>query len=220
MRASELLSSIIPSINTSESGATALRLMSDFHIRHLPVVNDMQLIGLISEEEILNAQGVEDSIGTLPVKLQRPFVRENEHAFEVIKLTAQFRLSVVPVVDEHDNYLGAITREELLHFLAAETDILEPGAVIVLDLNQNDYSLSEIARILESANTKILASFTKTNAETNKIELTVKINQTQLQPVVSALQRFNYEVKESFVEPEYFHDLKERYDALMNYLNI
>lgn len=220
MRAIELLSETVPALKTSDTGAHALRLMSDYHVRHLPVVSEQQLLGLISEEEILNTHGVEELIGHLPVTMQRPFVRDNEHAFEVIKLAAQFRLSVVPVIDQHDIYLGAITRDELLQYLAAETDILEPGAVIVMDINLNDYTLSEVARILESVNTKILASFTRTHADTNKIELTVKINQTQLQPVITALNRYNYVVKESFVEPEYFDNLKERYDSLMNYLNI
>jgi CBS domain-containing protein len=220
MRAVDLISDTVPVVNPSDSGAYALRLMDDCRLRHLPVVDDRVLLGLISEEEILNTQGMEEPVGLLKAAMQRPFVRDSEHAFEVIKLAAQFRLSVIPVIDQNDLYAGAINRDELLDFLASETDILEPGAVIVLDISLNDYSLSEVARILESANTKILASFTRTRAETSKIELTVKINQTQLEPVIAALNRYNYEVKETFVEPEFFHYLKDRYDALMNYLNI
>jgi len=220
MKAIELISESMPTIKTSDTGATALRWMSEYHVSHLPIVNENQLLGLISVEDILNAQGVEEAIGSLPLKFQRPFIHDNEHAFEVLKIAAQFRLTVIPVIDQNENYLGSITRDNLMHFLAVETDIIEPGGIIVLDLNLNDYSLSEIARILESANAKILGSFTKTNADANKVELTLKLNQTQLQPVISALNRYNYVIKESFVEPEYFENLKQRYDALMNYLNI
>jgi CBS domain-containing protein len=220
MKANELISESIPTLKTSDTGATALRWMSEFHVNHLPIVNENQLLGLISEEDILNAHGVEEAIGGLPLTFQRPFIHDNEHAFEVLKIAAQFRLSVVPVIDQNENYAGSITRDSLLNFLAVETDIMEPGGIIVLDLNLNDYSLSEIARILESANAKILSLFTKTNADANKIELTLKISQTQLQHAIAELTRYNYIVKESFVEPEYFDNLKERYDALMNYLNI
>jgi acetoin utilization protein AcuB len=220
MKAIDLISKSIPSLRTSDDGATALRWMNEFHVSHLPIVNDTQLLGLISEEEILTAHGEEEAIGSLPLNLLRPFIHDTEHAFEVLKLAAQLRLTVIPVIDEKENYVGSVTRDNLLNFLAYETDIIEPGGILVLDLNLNDYSLGEISRVIESAGAKILSAFTKTMADANKIELTLKINQTQLQHVVTALGRYNYIVKESFVEPEYFENLQERYDALMNYLNI
>ena len=220
MKAIDLISDSIPALRTSDTGATALRWMSEYHVSHLPIVNENQLLGLISEEDILNAHGVEEAIGNLPLTFKRPFIHDSEHAFEVLKIAAQFRLTVIPVIDQNENYVGSITRDQLLNFLVTETDIAETGGILVLDLNLNDYSLSEIARAVESAGAKVLGAFTKTNAEANKIELTLKINQTQLQKVIAELNRYNYTVRESFVEPEYFEDLKERYDALMNYLNI
>ena len=220
MKAIDLISQDIPPLRTSDSGATALRWMGEFHVSHLPIVNENQLLGLISEEDIFNAHGVEEPIGTLPLTFQRPFIHDTEHAFEVLKLAAQLRLTVIPVIDENENYVGSVTRDNLLNFLASETDIIEPGGILVIDLNLNDYSLSEISRIIEMAGAKVLSAFTKTNADTNKIELTLKINQTQLQQVMAALNRYNYVVKESFVEPEYFEDLQQRYEGLMNYLNI
>ena len=114
MKAIDLLSESIPPLRMTDTGATALRLMSEYHVRHLPIVNDQQLIGLISEEEILTAQGVEELIGRLPLTLQRPFIRDNEHAFEVIKLAAQFRLSVVPVIDQNI-FLLMIVQKGLRH---------------------------------------------------------------------------------------------------------
>ncbi|MFI5134584.1 MAG: CBS domain-containing protein [Chitinophagales bacterium] len=220
MKAVDLISESIPALKTSDTGAIALHLMSEFHVRHLPVVNENQLLGLISEEDILNAHGVEEAIGSLPLAFLRPFLHDHEHAFEVLKMASELRLTVVPVVDQDENYLGCVTRDALLNYIAAETDIIEPGGIIVLEINSIDYTLSEVARIVESASAKILSAFTKTNAEANKIELTLKINQTQLQTVIAALNRYNYSVKETYVEPEYFDNLKERYDALMNYLNI
>jgi len=220
MKAADLISESIPSLKTSDTGAVALHLMNEFHVRHLAVVNENQFMGLISEEDILNAHGVEESIGSLSLALLRPFLHDHEHAFEVLKIASELRLTIVPVVDQDENYLGCVTRDSLLNYITAETDILEPGGIIVLEINLNDYTLSEVARIVESANSKILSAFTKTNADANKIELTLKINQTQLQAVIATLNRYNYTVKETYVEPEYFDNLKERYDALMNYLNI
>lgn len=220
MKALELISKNIPSLKTSDSGATALRLMSEFHVRHLPIVNENQLLGLISEEDILNTQGVEEAIGSLPLSFMRPFIKDHEHLFEVMKVAAEFRLTTIPVIDNDENYLGSITRDELLNYFAAEAGILEPGGIIVIEVNVKDYTLAEIIRIIEQQEAKILGSFTKTNSELNKVQITIKINHPDLQPIIAALARYNYVVKETFTEPEYFDNLKERYDSLMNYLNI
>lgn len=80
--------------------------------------------------------------------------------------------------------------------------------------------MSEIVRIIESNHVKILCLFAGTDYDTSRMELTIKVNNTDLQPIISDLTRYNYTVKESFQEAEYFDNLKERYDSLMNYLNI
>jgi CBS domain-containing protein len=66
MKAIDLIQKNIPALKTSDTGKRALRLMNEFHITHLPIVNENQLLGLISEEDILNAHGEDDPIGSLP----------------------------------------------------------------------------------------------------------------------------------------------------------
>ena len=220
MKAVDLISKNIPSLKTSDTGATALRLMSEYHVRHLPIVNENQLLGLISESDILNLQGIEEAIGSLSLSFMRPFIKDHEHFFEIMKVAAEFQLTTIPVIDNEENYIGSITRDDLLRYLAIETDMLEPGGIIVIEVNVKDYTLAEVARIIEQHDAKILSSFSKTHEDSNKMELTIKINQTDLQPIIASLTRYNYLVKETFTEPEYFDNLKERYDSLMNYLNI
>ncbi|MEO5674429.1 MAG: CBS domain-containing protein [Chitinophagales bacterium] len=220
MKAFDLISRNIPSLQSSNTGATALRIMSELHVRHLPVVNENLLIGLISEEDILNNHGVEEAIGNLPLSLVRPFIKDHQHLFEVLKMMTEFNLTLIPVLDREENFIGIISREDVLGFFASETDILEPGGIIVLEVNVKDYSLSDIARIIEQHHAKVLCTFAKTREDSNKMELTIKLNQTDVQPVIASLNRYDYLVKETFTEPEYFENMKERYDALMNYLNI
>lgn len=220
MKAAELVSKSISALRTSDTGARALQLMNAFHVSHLPVVNENHLLGLVSEEDILNAHGEEEAIGNLPLSLVRPFIHSHEHLFEVLKMAAELRLTVIPVTDKEETYIGLITRNDLLNFFAEQTDILEPGGILVLEIHVKDYSLSEIVRIIETNQVKILCLFAGTNYDTSKMEVTIKVNNTDLQPVISDLSRHNYTVKETFQEAEYFDNLKERYDSLMNYLNI
>ena len=54
MIAKNLVSNEIIPLRTSDSGNEALSIMNEFGVRHLPIVNDKQLLGLISEDDILN----------------------------------------------------------------------------------------------------------------------------------------------------------------------
>jgi acetoin utilization protein AcuB len=220
MRAAELIIHTIPTLILSDTLATAFKLMNDHHIQQLPVLNGSQLMGLVTEEELLNINKPDESIGAQKLTLITPFIHDYEHIFEVLKVASTLHLKIIPVIDKDNNFLGCITSDSLLHYLAHETDLLEPGGIIVLDLAINDYSLSEIARIIESNNNRILCVFAGSDHDNNRLELTIKINTPNVQAVIQSLVRFNYVVKDSYQEPEFYDDLKDRYDGLMSYLNV
>ena len=127
---------------------------------------------------------------------------------------------MVPVIDDKENYVGIITSENLVQYLAGISAITEPGGIIVLELNVKDFVLSEIARIVESNDAKILSLYVSTYPESTKMEITIKLNITELKSLISTFERFNHTVKASFQESEYFDDLKDNYDSLMKYLSI
>jgi hypothetical protein len=146
-------------------------------------------------------------------------VTPERHLFDVMKLIVDSNLTVVPVVDQHNKYLGLITLENIVKHFAETVAITQPGGILVLEMNPRDYSLAEIARLVESENTKILSCFLSSPYGDERIELTLKLSRQDLKHVIATLSRFGYEVKSSFYESEYLDDLKSRYDALMKYLN-
>ncbi len=214
-----LLSNTIIPLQTSDRGEEALEMMSEFSIRHLPIVNNKQLLGLISEEDILDFDATE-AIGSYSLSLINPYVQQKDHIFEVMRLLAELDLTLVPVVDEEHNYLGVVTLEDLLKFFARNYSFSEPGSIIVLEMAKRDYSLSEIARLVESENAAILSCFISSFPDSSKINVTIKINRQNSQNVIATFERFEYEVKATFNESEFFDSLRDRYDALMNYLNV
>lgn len=221
MIAGNLLSHTIIPLRTSDSGAEALGIMNDFYVRHLPIVNDKQLLGLIAEDEILE-HDIEEAIGSYSLSMTKPYVKETDHLYDVLKILSEYQLTVVPVVDSDDNYKGLISQDDLVRYFANTGSFTEPGSIIVLEMNKRDYSLAEISRIVESEGAAILSTFITSNLETERIDVTVKINRQdfQLQRIISSFERFEYTVKASFQESDYFDDLQERYDSLMSYLNV
>lgn len=219
MIASTLVSNDIIPLRTSDTGNEALSIMNEFGVRHLPIVNNRELLGLIAEDDILNFD-VDEPIGSYRLSLHKPFVTEGDHLYEVMRVLAEQRLTLIPVVDAESEYTGLITQEDLLHFFARTGSFSEPGSIIVLEVARRDYSLVEIARIVESENAAVLSSFITTNLDSFVVDVTLKINKPDIQHIIATFERFNYKVKASFLETQFSDTLQERYDMLMTYLSV
>jgi len=139
----------------------------------------------------------------------------------VIGLAARLKLSVVPVLDSNNHYKGVITSADLIRHLAGISSMDQPGGIIVLELIERDYSLSQIAQIVESNNVKILSMYITSPSESTKLEVTLKVNTGDLVSIIRTFERYNYEVK-TWVSTDDSMDrfYSERFDLLMKYLNI
>jgi len=219
MIASELISSEVIPLKTSDTGEAAMMVMSDFLVKHLPIVNNTQLLGVLSEDDILN-NPITEQVGSYNLGQTKAYVNHKEHLFEIMRAMAEHELTMIPVVDDDGNYMGLITQEDLLQFYAKSFSFSEPGGILLLELAKRDYVLSEIARLIESDNGVILSSFITTGADPNIAYLTLKINRRDLENIKATLTRFGYMIKGSFVEEEYYDSLRDRYDMLMNYLDV
>jgi acetoin utilization protein AcuB len=201
------------------SGEDALDRMHDYNVRHLPIVNNTQLLGLLSEDDVLDHDGFE-ALGSYALSIIKPYAKENDHVFEVLHLLANYNLSLIPVIDNANDYLGCIAQEDLIHYFAKSFSFAEPGSILVLEMNERDYSLSEIARIFELENAKILSSFVTTDHEEHKIYITLKVNLQEVRGIISTLERYSYQVLAVYTAEDFQDTLKERYDAFMSYLNV
>ena len=221
MVAKDLISEVIPSLKTSDLGQTALNWMEIFRISHLPIVNNQDFLGLISDADIYDMNQPEEPIGNHELTLFKPYVNADQHIFEVIGLASRLKLSVVPVLDSKNHFKGVITTSDLIRHIAGISSMDQPGGIIVLELVERDYSLSQIAQIVESNNVKILSVYITSPPDSTKLEVTLKVNTGDLASVIRTFERFNYEVK-TWVSTDDSMDkfYSERFDLLMKYLNI
>lgn len=221
MLAKDLISDVIPSLKTSDNGQKALYWMDIFRISHLPIVNNVDFLGLISDKDIYDNNLAEEPIGNHKLSLFSPYVTLEQHIYEVIELASELQLSVIPVLDRENKYQGVITLPDLLHYFADVSALKQPGGIIVLELNANDYSLSEIAQIVESNNARVLSVYITSPVDSTKLEVTIKINHKDLTSIVQTFIRYDYIIKASFMDDNDLNSLYEnRYDQFMKYLNI
>nr|WP_121273902.1 CBS domain-containing protein [Pedobacter schmidteae] len=220
MLAAELLSNSIPPLKTSDTVQKSLERMTEFKLSHLPIVNETQFLGLLSEDELIEVKDVETPVGALSLSLLNPFVYEDAHAYDVIRLLDQLKLSVVPVLDYKKNYIGLVAVNNLLCFAADLFAVKEPGGIIVLEISNRNNSLAHMAQIVEGDNAQILSSYVQTFPDSTKLEVTLKINKTELSGIIASFERYSYQVKAVFNNTKADDGTEDRFNSFMNYLNV
>lgn len=219
MRAVTLITDEIPPLMHTDSGEKALNWMEEFKVSHLPVLKNGNFVGVISESDLLDQVDLEMTLDKLFQHLPRPYAYEGDHIYQVLAKIAEFKLSLIPVLDIQEKYLGCTSVHHLLTLIANTGSIKENGGILVLEMARNDYSMAEIAQIVEGNDAKILSSYIMSSPDSTNIEVTLKINTIELDRIIRSFERYEYIIKASFQKSQYAEDLKFRYDALMNYLN-
>ncbi len=184
MVAKDLISEVIPSLKTSDPGQVALNWMEIFRISHLPIVNNQDFLGLISDTDIYDMNMPEEPIGNHALTLLKPYVTTEQHIFEVIGLASRLKLSVIPVLDSKNHFKGVITTSDLIQHIAGISSLDQQGGIIVLEIIERDYSLSQISQIVESNNIKVLSMYITSPPESTKLEVTLKVNSGELASLI------------------------------------
>lgn len=214
----DLISNTIPYLHKDDTVFHALQLMNDYHVAHLPVVEDEHYLGIISEELLLQSDE-ESKLTELPIADGATSVQANEHFLKAIQTAVTNKLSIVPVVEEKQ-LLGIVTYNDLLRNASEFMSLGQPGALVVLEIDNYNYSITEINRIVESVGAQITQLNTFTDPESGTTQVTIRINKMEVSDLISTFQRYEYNVKYYFGEELYENELKTNYDNLMNYLNV
>ena len=207
-------------IDSTETIALGLDKMNEIHTSQLAVIDKNDFLGVITEDDLLSANDESKSIGSLTVSLGFLYLYEYQHIYDALQYMTTHHLQILPIMNKENMYLGVVTLQNLMKALDSTLGNQTPGAIIVLELGKNDVSFSHIAHIFESENVRILNAAVRDISDTTKIEMTIKVDKQNISSVVSALWRFDYVVKATFNDGSQDSDIKERYDILMNYLNL
>jgi acetoin utilization protein AcuB len=219
MHALDLITPDVPPLRPQDDVSRALEWMEEFKVAHLPVVEAGRLVGVVKDQDLVDRNDPRGAVGASMAQVELPFARGGQHIYEVMKLFSERGLTVVPVLDDMGRYLGCITEHEALRKLAEVTNIHEPGSVVVLEMNQVDYSLHEIARLVEANDGKVLSVYTHVMPGSTRVEVTLKINREDISDVLRSFERYEYFVKTTYQGSRLHDDLRGRYEELMRFIN-
>lgn len=220
MTAEELINQMIPPLKTSDPAQKALDWMEKLRINQLPVVDDLNYKGIISEDLIYDHSNMEKTVADFPLLASQIFAYPSSHFYDLIKLATENGLQIIPVLDSDKHFMGVVSINETASALAKMFASQGPGGILIIALEPQDYSLSEISRLVEENDAKILSSFFLTESNSTLSKLTLKLNREDLSRIVASLERHNYNVVAQFHETEFLNVDKERLDILLRYLNI
>lgn len=218
MRAGDLITDEIPTLTGDDNALFAMQLLDEFKMKHLPVVDGKRYLGMLSDSTVLEIANYEQPLRDQRDILQNISVQCDHHVYDVVKIAAEFQLSAIAILDEKQNYTGVVSIYCLIRELAKVAAMKEPGGIIVLEMNHHDFSLSEIAQIVEGNDALILSSNVTSTPNSTKLEVTLKINRTNINPILQTFARYDYTISASFHQSPGDDILSDRYDELMRYL--
>ena len=220
MIASRLINEDILALSSEDNIGEAINRMNEYKVSDFPVVDGDQFIGVISEKDIDNLENHDLVLQKDFLHFDNHYVNENQYIFDVLKMASYQKLTIIPVVDNEGRYVGCITQSDIIRFFSESMSVDYPGGVFVLELSINDYSLTEIANIVETNDAKVLSAHIVSNVNSTKIEVIIKVSKIDLGSILQTLERYGYKVVASFQENLDYEELKDNYDSLINYLKI
>ncbi|MDD4589141.1 MAG: CBS domain-containing protein [Parabacteroides sp.] len=197
----------------------ALSLMDDFKLKHLPLLRDNVYKCLIAEKDLLSMS--DSALLADDSTLFSPCVQESTLIFDALAMVSRYRLSLLPVVNEKNEYKGAVVCERLVNALSELCNAEAEGSVIVLEIAPRDYSLTDIVRLIEVNNAHVLSLLSHIDNITGRLHLVIKIDLEDASPVIRSFERFNYTILYYFMKKGVVDDvLQRRMEELVRYMNI
>jgi len=219
MPASNYILNDLKVLKLKDSVGKAKNIFGTNTLSHLPVINKGLLVGMLSENDIQNIV-IENDIIKNHLDLLQDFNTINTNVWiDLIKLFASNQANILPVIDENKIYLGYFDLNDILQQFLETPFLSEGGYMVVVEKNTKEYSFSEISQIVEVNNAKLLGAFV-TKQNTDRVQITLKISDHDINNTLQSFRRYNYHVISGNLEDKYFEELKNRSDYLQKFLNI
>ena len=214
----ELIVKNIKPLNSKDKIVKAQDLFSEFTYSHFPVIENNTYIGCITKEDAETLAST-SLIGDNKYNFERFYAKTSMVWLDVLEEFAKHETNIIPVLDDLNNYLGHYELDDFIHIFHETPFLREEGGILVVGKEGGDFSMSQIAQIVESNNAKILGLFIS-KIENQNTEITLKISLGGLNEIIQTFRRFEYKIISQHQEDSYIENLKERSDYLDKYLNI
>lgn len=221
MQAADLLARDFPVLSPTDDVQAAVDIFLDTCVCHIPVINEDKILqGVFPVDILASLENKKQPIVNFKADWLNNSVFPDQPGLFIFELISRLELSAIPVVNENREYIGTIETQDLLKRIGSYYSFMEPGGLITLILGPRDYNLSEISRIVESNNAKILTLYLEQIEKSDQLRLTLKISTTDLSHIFATFERFRYNIDYYTSTATQQDELKDRYDLMIKLFDL
>ena len=188
-------------------------------VSHFPIVKDGKLQGCISESDLDTFEEDTKKIADYQYLYELFFATEEDTLVDLLTLFGIYETNNIPVLDKDKNYIGCFDLNDILSIYADTPFLKEDGIVLILEKENNTYSMSEIVQISEANNTIICGIYISKKTDTTT-QITIKVKTDNVNEIIQTYRRYEYNVISNHEDDSYLEDLKNRSNYLQKYLSI
>lgn len=187
---------------------------------HLPLLSDKgQYLTLFPKRSLLRT-APDTPLSDLPQVAISP-LPPYATIYDALQEMETHKVPEIPLAAEDGSYLGLITTDSLVHWWAQLGAVQERGTVIVLETHLQNYSLAEIAQILESDDIRVLSLYLlRHEADLHKTYIVLKVNSIYLARSLELLERKGYHPVKLHGDLMMEKNARDHLQALIRYLEM
>lgn len=209
----------IQPLRLNDAIKSAQKTFNNYPITHFPVIENNKLLGSFAEEDIQTIENLEDSLATNVHLLNSFFADEKATVLELLKIFADNDTNIIPVLNEHKEYIGYYDLRDVLDVFSTSPFMIEESETLIIEKLTNDYSMSQITQIIESNNAKLLGLYIS-EKKSETIQITLKIVSKEINEIMQTFRRYDYKIISMHENDIYLEDLKNRSEYLKKYLEM
>jgi hypothetical protein len=202
----------------AESIEVLLDSCQQYGFSHLPVIEKDIYRGMIRCDDLNNIENKQESLKKYIHLLDKIYLSDRMNWTESLSVMMNNEANVMGVLDLSGKFIGVRLLDDILNLLTEKTFIHKQGYVLVVRKLSADFSVSQVAQIIEQGNAVVLGILVNEMEQTTEVE--VKIKTDDINDIIQTFRRYDYEIMTHFEEDLHLQELKEHSDFLRRYLEM
>lgn len=211
----DYISKDYPAFNWSDSIEEASDIALEFGFSHIFIKKRGVFCGALSQQFL--EESPEGTLGSLELHFEKFAILEDSSVLDAVKLFHTFNSNIIPVINKSEKYLGYLSSDDVFNEFSKYPLFSENGAVLTVQTPNRFYSMTEIAKIVETNNAKLYGVFISAVHE-DFLHVTMKVSSENLSSIDETFERYGYNVVSKHYDDDKEDLLKDRFGFFQKYL--
>ena len=197
---------------------TLIEACNHYGFSHLPVVEKGIYRGMVRCDDLMDIDDKQENLQQYRHLLEKVYLSDRMNWTESLGVMMRNETNVMGVLDLSGKYIGVRLLDDILNLLTEKAFINDNGYVLVVSKLTADFSISQVAQIIESDGGKILGILVNETGQNTEVE--VKIATDDINEIIQTFRRYDYRIISQMEEDLHLQELKEHSDFLRRYLEM